>query len=207
MKKYIDLDTWNRREHFDFFRTFTEPFFGVCITVDCEKAYQTAKTEGVSFFAYYLHKSVVAANLVEAFRYRIEEDKVWICDAIDASCTINRPDGTFGFSWINYDADFAVFSENVDAEIARVRTQTGLKGATTTGESVIHYSVLPWLHFTGLSHARHYGFADSVPKISFGKMVNFQMPVSIHVHHALADGYDVGRFVEIFQKLLNNELV
>jgi chloramphenicol O-acetyltransferase type A len=27
-----------------------------------------------------------------------------------------------------------------------------------------------------------------------------QMPVSIHVHHALMDGYHVGQFIDQFQK-------
>ena len=31
------------------------------------------------------------------------------------------------------------------------------------------------------------------------------MPISIHVHHALMDGYEVGLFVEEFQKLMNLE--
>ncbi len=31
------------------------------------------------------------------------------------------------------------------------------------------------------------------------------MPVSIHVHHALADGYHVGLFVNKFQELMNGE--
>jgi len=29
------------------------------------------------------------------------------------------------------------------------------------------------------------------------------MPVSIHVHHALMDGYEVGLFVEEFQRLMS----
>ena len=32
-----------------------------------------------------------------------------------------------------------------------------------------------------------------------------EMPVSIHGHHALMDGFHVGQFVDKFQDLLNNE--
>ncbi|HTD92472.1 MAG TPA: CatA-like O-acetyltransferase, partial [Chitinophagaceae bacterium] len=70
-----------------------------------------------------------------------------------------------------------------------------------------HYSSIPWLNFTSLSHARAFGFGDSIPKISFGKMsVNGDrrtMPVSLHVHHGLMDGYEVGQFVDKFQALLD----
>jgi chloramphenicol O-acetyltransferase type A len=36
--------------------------------------------------------------------------------------------------------------------------------------TTIHFSAIPWLNFTSLSHARSYTFPDSSPKISFGKM-------------------------------------
>ncbi|MBC7912492.1 MAG: chloramphenicol acetyltransferase, partial [Pyrinomonadaceae bacterium] len=48
----------------------------------------------------------------------------------------------------------------------------------------------------------------SCPKISFGMMTDehgkLSMPVSIHVHHALMDGYHVAEFVNLFQELMNS---
>ena len=32
------------------------------------------------------------------------------------------------------------------------------------------------------------------------------MPVSIHVHHALMDGYHVAQFIDKFQKLMNEDI-
>ncbi len=52
-------------------------------------------------------------------------------------------------------------------------------------------------------------FKDSAPKISFGKMTETNgeksMPVSIHVHHALVDGVDVGRYIDCYQELMNGK--
>ena len=73
MKKLIDLDNWNRKEHFLFFSKFEEPFFGVTVKVDCSTAYQKAKEKGVSFFLYYLYRALKTANKIENFRYRIIE--------------------------------------------------------------------------------------------------------------------------------------
>jgi chloramphenicol O-acetyltransferase type A len=76
-----------------------------------------------------------------------------------------------------------------------------------SGENVIHYSSLPWINFKSISHARSFSFKDSSPKISFGKMTIQQdkkiMPVSVHVHHALMDGYQVSQFIDLFQQLMN----
>ena len=78
---------------------------------------------------------------------------------------------------------------------------------STSGENVIQYSSLPWLKFTSLSHAQNSKYPDSCPKISFGQMTinddKRTMPMSVHVHHALMDGYEVGLYVEGFQKLMN----
>jgi chloramphenicol O-acetyltransferase type A len=61
------------------------------------------------------------------------------------------------------------FTANALAEIERIQTTTGYL-RTFEDDNVIHFSAIPWLDFTSLSHARSYTFPDSCPKISFGKM-------------------------------------
>ena len=208
MKKKLEIDNWSRKEHFYFFKQFTEPFFGVCINIDCTKAYKLSKEKGLSFFLYYLHKSLLAVNNVEAFRYRIIGEEVFIYDRIDASATISRPNGTFGFSYMNFERDFSMFYENSKIEIARVKNTTDLVPAHAES-NVIYYTSLPWINFTSLSHPRKFSFDDSCPRIAFGKMTDDNgkkiMPVSIHVHHALMDGFHISQFIDNFQELMNNE--
>jgi len=206
MKHQLDLATWKRKEHFEFFQRFEEPFFGVTAEMDCTKAHEVCKARDCSFFLYYLYKSLLAANFIEPFRYRILDGKVWVYDQVNASPTINRPDGTFGFAYMNFEQDFEVFKVNAKIEMDRVQNSKGLEPAIA-GENVIHYSSLPWIKFTAVSHARSFSFKDSIPKITFGKMTETGgrklMPVSIHVHHALMDGWDVGQYLEHFQEKMN----
>lgn len=206
MKKLIDLDNWNRKEHFLFFSKFEEPFFGVTVKVDCTTAYQKAKEKGVSFFLYYLYRALKAANEIENFRYRIIENQPYDFETANASPTINRPNGTFGFAYINYFEDENKFYEYALQEIDNVKKSSSLLPAVS-GENVIHFSAIPWIDFTSISHARSFSHPDSCPKISFGKMTENngqkEMSVSIHVHHALMDGYHVGLFIEKFQNLLS----
>ncbi len=205
MKTLLDIESWNRKDQFHFFSQFEEPFFGVTVQIDCTEAYTKAKASGHSFFLYYLHLSLKAANQIEPFRYRISDGRVYLYDTVNASPTINRPDGTFGFSYMDYHSDFENFAEAAKITIEEVRNSTGLIPAVS-GENVIHYSSVPWINFTGLSHARSFSFKDSCPKISFGKMTEVngrkQMPVSIHVHHALMDGFHVGQYIDLYQQLL-----
>ena len=106
MNQLLDINNWNRKDHFNFFKQLEEPFFGVCITIDCTTAFKKSKVEGHSFFLSYLHKALKAVNSVECFRYRISGDDIIVYDQIDASPTIGRPDGTFGFSYMKYHKNF-----------------------------------------------------------------------------------------------------
>ena len=206
MKQLLDLNTWNRKEHFLFFKQMEEPFFGVTVPIDCTIAYAKAKAMGMSFFAYYLYKTLVAVNNTKAFRYRIIDDNVFIFDQIDASATILREDKTFGFSLMEYSEDMAEFAEITKKEITRIQNTTGLI-TRDFSENLIHFSAVPWVNFTSYSHARSFTFPDSCPKISFGKMMEENgkktMQMSVHVHHGLVDGYDVGLFISAFEELMN----
>lgn len=208
MKTLLDIDNWNRKEHFLFFKQMEEPFFGATVQIDCTKAFETAKELNSSFFVYYLHKTLVAINTIESFRYRINEDTVFIHDFINASATIGREDGTFGFSLIEYNSDFTVFQKTAMTEIERIQSTTGLFTRTFEEDNVIHFSAIPWLNFTSLSHARSYSFPDSSPKISFGKMMVAEngkrtIAMSVHVHHGLMDGLHLGQFIDYFQEIMN----
>ena len=206
MKQKLDLNSWNRKEHFLFFKQMDEPFYGITTIIDCTQAYSKAKALGVSFFSYYLHKTLSAVNAVENFRYRIIENEVYIFDVIDASATVMREDKTFGFSYMPFTEDIIEFTQIVQTEIERMQNTTGVF-TREYPENLIHFSALPWINFTSLSHARSFSWPDSCPKISYGKLLDEKgtksMPISVHVHHGLADGYHVGLFLEKLQQFMN----
>ncbi len=206
MKQKIDLKTWNRRDHFYFFKDFEDPLWGVTVNVDCTKAYIYAKENNISFFLLYLYKSLKAAIDIEAFKYRIVDDDVVCYDVLMASPTIDRKDGTFGFSYIEYHEDFNIFIEKAKEVIKKVQDEKGLIPATHN-ENVIHYSTVPWVQFTAVEYPRNNPKHDSIPKITFGKVYTendkLKMPVSLLVHHALIDGYHIGKHIDLFQKYLD----
>lgn len=205
--KTINLSTWKRRQHFEFFNQFEEPFYGVTVSVDITRAMHIAKEKGYSFFSYYLYKCVLASNQIENFRYRITQDnQVVLYDHIGASATIMRSNETFAFSDIPYAEDFDTFSKSVQKEIDRIQ-QSDMLFPPNNPDNVIHYSAIPWLNFSSITHARMFTSRGSEPKISFGKVIDTSekktMSVAIYVHHALVDALHISRFIAIFQSLLN----
>ncbi len=204
MKKKIDVDKWERKELFTFFKDFDEPYYGITTDLECTGAYAYAKSAGISFFLYYLYLVLKAVNRTEALRYRIEGDDLFLYDVIDASSTIDRENGTFGFSYIPYEKELDIFLEKAVQEVKRVRGEDRLI-SNDFGENIIHFSALPWIRFTSVSHPRQFGTDESIPKITMGKYYmegeRLMMPVSAYVHHGLADGLHVGQFFETLQSL------
>ncbi len=202
----MDIDSWSRKHHFYFFKGFLEPFFGITVEIDCTQTYAQAKETGASFFFLYLHKSLIAVNEVPNFSYRVEENAVAVYERVDPAPTVARKDGTFGFCTFPYHDDFSKFEHIGQEAFNKVKNSSSLDPSTSA--NVIQYSVLPWLNFTSNSHARHSPNLDSIPKITFGKLHQssgkYLMPMSVHVNHALMDGYHVGQYVERFQELLHS---
>ena len=122
--------------------------------------------------------------------------------------TIGREDGTFGFSFTKFSPDFKTFNKELKEEVANVKNTKGLRVNDDAKRlDVVHYSTLPWNKFTGLTHARNFNSDDTVPKITFGKTTTIgakkMLPVSIDVHHGLVDGIHFSKYLEEFQKLIN----
>lgn len=203
--KQIDLNNWNRKQLFEHFKTFKDPYFGVTVPLNVTKAYKFSKENNISFFSKYLHACMKAINAIDNFKYRIINDTVVEYDVIHASATIMRDDKSFGFSFIDYNERLELFSQNIEAEKKRIKNSTDLFPPKNE-LNCIHCSAMPWINFNGHKEPVS-GNLESVPKIAFSKVIKenneLVMNVSINVNHGLVDGYHVGIFIENFQHNLN----
>jgi len=207
MPHFLDIDSWNRKSHFDFFKDFEQPFFGLCTDLDVSVVYeQTSQKQASSFFLTCLYLSIKASNDIEAFRYRRRGDAVLVHDVIHGSSTVLRDNGTFGFAYFDFRPDFQRFLTEASKTLVVARFESGELDLRPDQDDLIHYSVIPWVSFSGLLHARRIPSEESVPKIVFGKhhvrKGVRRMPISVEVHHGLMDGLEVGQFLERFQELL-----
>ncbi|MEO6522348.1 MAG: chloramphenicol acetyltransferase [Mucilaginibacter sp.] len=205
MKQKLDIENWARKEHFNFFKQFEEPHYGVTVSIDCTEAYRFTKQNKISFYLYSLYNAMKATYKVESFRYRIEGDDVFIYDQMIAGATVSRANGTFGYGYMPYYEQLEHFIAEANKVVEDVQSKTDL--GRSTMENIIRFSTLPWIDFTSLSHARMFSVKHSCPSITFGKMTEQNgkrsMPVSIHVHHALVDGLHLGEYIDSLQALMN----
>lgn len=202
MMSYLDLDTWPRRAAFEFFRTFDQPFFEITAPVEVGPLVRFCRREEISFSAASLFLLMGVVNAYEPFRYRLEDERVRIHDVVHPSTTERVGEEGLAFLYVDHAEDFATFRRHLDdARDAACRRASGAShdiGDVPARDDVIYFSALPWVTFTGLSHARNFGPDDSVPRITFGRYAEAEegtkMPVSVEAHHALLDGYHAGIF-------------
>jgi len=200
---FLDVASWKRREHFQLFRGFSDPFFSVCVDLDATAVWERSRgPDSPSFYVATLFHSLRAANDTESFRMRLRGDRVWVHDSVRASATLLRDDETFGFGIFPPAPDFSAFNAHATGEMARIRQPRPLEIPRPGEDDMIYHSTLPWIRFTAFSNALN-GGDDSVPRVVFGKCAErggrWLLPVAVEVHHALVDGLDVARYLERFQ--------
>lgn len=206
MAKYLDIAGWARRDLFEFFRTYENPYFNICAQLEITKLVEALKAQPeVSVALSYHYLALRIANEIEPFRYRLRDDQVLVHDVIHGGTTVLLPNESFTFAYFDYQPDFARFMRDAQASVEQVRTAAG-PFAPIGSDDRIHFTVLPWVSFTSFAHARNKSRAVSVPKIAFGKFVRDHertlIPISVEVHHALMDGLHVGRFFSRMEQML-----
>jgi len=198
MPKYLDLETWPRRDLFEFFRGYQNPYFNICTQLDITRLMRVLRDRpGVSVSLAYHYFALRIANEIEPFHYRLEgEDRVAIHEVINGGTTVLLPNETFTYAYFDYHESFDQFITEAGEAIAKVRAEGSLK--PTMRYDLIYFTALPWVSFTSFAHARTPGRGESIPRIAFGKFLRdadlIRLPVSVEVHHALMDGLHVGRF-------------
>jgi chloramphenicol O-acetyltransferase type A len=207
MYKKLNIDTWNRKSQYEFFRKYDNPFFNICSEVDVGKLFEFTEKNKLSFFISSLYLSLKAANETEEFRYRILNDEVVIYESVNAGSTVLNDDNTFSFCYFDYKPDFQRFYYSAAELLNNSKTRTGLDPRDEE-LNMIHYSIIPWISFSSISHPRKFNTDDSIPKIVFGKYYlknsSLMMPVSIEVHHSLMDALHVGNYLHHLQELYND---
>lgn len=210
MPQKLDITTWKRRPHFELYRAMAQPFFSVCAELDVTKVWEQCRRDRrISYTLASLYLGSKAVNSVEAFRLRFEGEKVWIHDVVHFGTTVMRPDSTFAFARVEHRKSFLEFAEDGREVIERARTSSGLEIPEDEDDTIFH-SILPWIRFTSFSNAIG-SPPDCYPRVVYGKVGatgdRWMMPVGVEVHHALVDGYDVGKFFENLQGELNVGIV
>ena len=202
--KFIDLETFPRRSHYEFFKSYAYPYMGITANVDVSSLYDSAKAMGGSPFLAFLWAAATASNSIPEMRQRIIGDRIAQFDHCDTAHTVALPDGTFVNCRTDCRRSFTEFQTYGKQCQEEAKSRHGFVQPGSDETSLIFVSSTPWITFTQVIQPTPIP-ADSNVRIVFGKFFDQNgrkmLPVNIQANHALVDGLHVGRFFQKFQEL------
>ena len=204
MKK-INMEDWPRRESFEYFNSYVSPLFNVCAQPEITPTFDYIEERGLSKFTAVLWLISCAANSVPEIRLRIRGNEVVTHDIVHPSFAVMTEDKTLAFCAVSYTDDIPKFFNDVETGIARVKANPNLIDKPGA-DDLLFVSCVPWINFTSITHPVKNDWTDNIPRISWGKLTRengkVTMPVSLQLHHGLADGYHAGLFFEKLEDLI-----
>ena len=196
---YLDMERYERIEHFRYFLSMPYPYVGVTVDTDVTGTVSLRKARGYSFYLTFLHAAAKAADRVPELRRRIRDGVLIEYDACPTSHTELCANGTYCYCTLHHDQPFEEYIAYAEAERRR-RRESGSLREDADVESMYFISTLPWLHYSALIQPVA-GGEESNPRITWGAFApnaggRLQMPVTLLVHHALADGSHIAKFYD-----------
>jgi chloramphenicol O-acetyltransferase type A len=203
----IDLKTWDRTTHFNFFRRMDYPQYLICKNVDITNFLAKSKKRDISFYYGMIYAATHVLNQIKAFKYRIQGDNVVLHHLIHPSFT----DMTMGselFKMVTVDME-----DNICDFVAKAKEKADSQNDYFVVKDVegrddlIYITCIPWVSFTNLSHTISFNKDDSVPRLAWGKYFEENgrvvMPFSVQAHHSFVDGIHMGQYFDTLQKYLD----
>lgn len=199
--KYVDMDAYKRKAHFEYFNSLAYPYVGVTVNVDITELKEAVSRKRLPFFLTVCYCVGRAANEVPEFRQRIQEGQIVEFGHCRTSHTVALDDGTYCYCNLESNKPFR------DYITYAVREQEKAKEEATIHEDdnldMIFISTVPWISYTSLIQPVPMP-ADSNPRITWGKYFRQEgrvlLPVSVLCHHALVDGLHIAMFYELLEK-------
>lgn len=201
--KRINMAEYPRRDHFNHFIGMAYPYAGVTVDVDVTDLLALCREKGYSFYLLVLHAAALAADEVDEFRRRIDRDGIIEYEQCPTSHTELKPDGTYAYCTLRHHMPLGEYLQRAEAARMAARESGSIEEEAEV-QSMYFISTLPWLHYTQLIQPVACG-EESNPRFTWGKYQQnaegrMMMPLSVLVHHALADGVHIAQFYNEFEK-------
>lgn len=195
MDRYIDVETWPRKDAYRLFSRGYLPYFSVTTPLDVTELRRFTKKEGLSFYRAMVYIVSRAMNELEPFRLRIRKDGIAVCETVSPSYTTAGRDGSFGISDVEYlpGETMVDFCRRALEKEASQREQMVVQDDVR--DDLIFISSVPWFVTTSVLQEQPTNPDDSFPRVLWEgiheekgrQLVNF----TAQLNHRLLDGSHV----------------
>lgn len=200
--RYLDMDEYKRRNHFNYFKSLSYPYVGITVNVRITDFLAVIKEHHLPFFLTFNYYVANAANQIPEFRQRIEGDSIIEFDNCKTSHTVGLEDGTYCYCMLDCSSLFQEYLPRA-IQLQEMAKQERICQDQEDVKALIFISSLPWTTYTGLIQPTPIP-ADSNPRITWGAYFvqdsETFIPVSVLCNHAIVDGLHISKFYEALNK-------
>ncbi|OEU70318.1 MAG: chloramphenicol acetyltransferase [Desulfovibrio sp. S3730MH75] len=211
----IDMDTWERAEHFNFFQSMKSCQYAFTVQQDISKfcAYRrkiNSDDKNIRFSDALYFFATKAANAIPEFRTRIVDGKPVIFDKIHPAFTYIPKDRNLHANCLaEYSDNYTEQAENIEISRTNADITPSLTPKGGDKQNLLYFSINTGISFTAATNPWGDCNADSVPRILFGQMTKTvegkeTIPISIELLHSLADGKHIAEFLKRFNKMASD---
>lgn len=202
----VDISQWHRKEHFEAFQSVAQCTYNQTVQLDITAFLKTVKKNKHKFYPAFIHILARLMNAHPEFRMAMKDGELVIWDSVHPCYTVfHEQTETFSSLWSEYHDDFRQFLHIYSQDVACYGENLAYfpKGFI---ENMFFVSANPWVSFTSfdLNVANMDNFF--APVFTMGKYYTqgdkVLMPLAIQVHHAVCDGFHVGRMLNELQQFL-----
>lgn len=204
----IDVASWPRKAHFEFFQNRKNPCLSVTAPVDAGNLLRSRAAQGPAkprFTDCIYHAIMTGVNAIPEFRMRLVDKKPVMFPTVDAAFTYIPVGGELHANCIAaYAPDFPVFRRNVQAARDAADAAPTLAPEGCASRGLVYLTCLPDIAFTALTNPWDDPWTDSVPRIAVGKADpgTGTMPVAVEALHSFIDGKHVTEFLSRLAAIL-----
>ena len=206
----LDMEKWERREYFFYYKNLIKAKYNLNIDMDITDVLKRVKEKEIKFYPAMIYAVIRGVNENREFRISYDKDgNLGYWNICHPSYTIfHDDDKTFSDIWSEYDENFEKFYKNIVEDIEKYKDIKGVKTKLGRGDNFCPISCIPWLSFTGCANDTYSEAKMLFPVIAFGKYFKrdemTMIPISVFVNHAVADGYHTCKLINDIQSIIND---
>ena len=205
--KTIDLNKWNRRNLFQFYIDEMRIVMSLTVDIDVTNLKAYSKRIDIGFYSLMLWVVSKVINSHDEFKYGWnKQGKLIQWDYVSPSYTdFHSEDENFVKMVTEYSDNLFEFCNKVKTDIEWHKNDSAVLKYQPL--NFFDVSCLPWVIY---KHFDVHVFDEGkflAPVVSWGKYEQesgkLMMPLTMNIHHAVADGFHLSRFFNEVQDLIN----